>query len=254
MKRSLKLLKTVPSQSAGGSRERTVTRVLHTNTPTKQRKQPPGSGSAGHVNQKIQKVHESSVAPSSKEIIASEPRIPQESTAAAGPGSVHLAGKGLGLTNKTRGAANGADQGKADAPRFILFVGSLPLDTTPEQLKAFFKNKLQPRIIGVRMLTHKKTDKPKGCAFVEFDCREALKIALNYHHRELNGRKVNIELSAGGGGNSKKRREKIERKNAKLKQQRRKTFKATSKPRSEPGGQKSSIAAAGKPKRGNKDR
>ncbi|PFH33720.1 RNA recognition motif-containing protein [Besnoitia besnoiti] len=122
------------------------------------------------------------------------------------------------------------DKGEKHEKRFIVFAGNLPLDTTAEQLKLFFKNKLQSRIVGVRVLTHRGTNKPKGCAFVEFDCREALEIALNYHHRELGGRKINIELSAGGGGNSKKRREKISKKNAELKKHRRMKVKQAKKP------------------------
>ncbi|KEP67335.1 UNVERIFIED_CONTAM: RNA recognition motif-containing protein [Hammondia hammondi] len=122
-----------------------------------------------------------------------------------------------------------AKDGKRTDKRFILFAGNLPLDTKAEELKAFFKNKLQPRIVEVRMLTHRETNKPKGCAFVEFDCKEALEIALNYHHRELGGRKINIELSAGGGGNSKRRRDKISKKNAQLRKRRQKKVKAVKK-------------------------
>ncbi|KFG53816.1 RNA recognition motif-containing protein [Toxoplasma gondii FOU] len=135
-------------------------------------------------------------------------------------------------TTVQQGRERGTEQvkdGKRTDKRFILFAGNLPLDTKAEDLKAFFKNKLQPRIVEVRMLTHRETNKPKGCAFVEFDCKEALEIALNYHHRELGGRKINIELSAGGGGNSKRRRDKISKKNAQLRKRRQKKVKAVKK-------------------------
>lgn len=110
--------------------------------------------------------------------------------------------------------------------RYILFAGDLPFDTTPQQLKTFFKKKLEPHIKGVRLLTQRGTNKSKGCAFVEFDCKEALQVALNYHHHQLNGRKINIELSAGGGGNSQSRIQRIRQKNKRLKLLRRKLFKS----------------------------
>ena len=48
----------------------------------------------------------------------------------------------------------------------------------------------------------KPTVKSKGFAFVEFTHRNALQQGLKLHQSELEGRKINVELTAGGGGNS----------------------------------------------------
>ena len=59
-------------------------------------------------------------------------------------------------------------------------------------------------------------EKSKGCAFLEFREASGLQSALRLHHSVLDGRKINVELSAGGGGNSASRVKKLKVKNAKL--------------------------------------
>ena len=59
-------------------------------------------------------------------------------------------------------------------------------------------------------------EKSRGCAFLEFSKASGLQSALRLHHSVLDGRKINVELSAGGGGNTASRVKKLKAKNAKL--------------------------------------
>lgn len=74
----------------------------------------------------------------------------------------------------------------------------------------------------VRLLTPKTTStaKSKGCAFLEFTHRNALQQALKKHQTELDGRKINVELTAGGGGKNEARLQKVKAKNRSLMDQR----------------------------------
>ncbi|KAF2877009.1 hypothetical protein BDV95DRAFT_663841 [Massariosphaeria phaeospora] len=113
------------------------------------------------------------------------------------------------------------DTTAAKKGRFIVFVGNLPFTATKEQVEAHFE-KIEPA--AVRLQTDKFTKKPKGTAFVEFDRFERMETCLKkYHHsifaegnKKKEGRKINVELSAGGGGNSENRKSKILAKNDKL--------------------------------------
>jgi len=62
----------------------------------------------------------------------------------------------------------------------------------------------------------KKPERSRGCAFLEFSKASGLQNALRLHHSELDGRKINVELSAGGGGKNEARVKKLKEKNAKL--------------------------------------
>lgn len=78
----------------------------------------------------------------------------------------------------------------------------------------------------MRILTHKDTGVPRGCAFIEWSNSKQHMVrrmdlfakgfflfswfpspdfsrqsALLYHQTMFKGRKINVELSAGGGGN-----------------------------------------------------
>ena len=81
----------------------------------------------------------------------------------------------------------------------------------------------------VRLLTPKATragttaakkSKSKGCAFLEFSTRPALQAALRLHQSELDGRRINVELTAGGGGKSDARLTKLKARNKLLAAQR----------------------------------
>ena len=74
----------------------------------------------------------------------------------------------------------------------------------------------------VRLPTPKTTQSSKsnGYAFLEFTDKKALQQALRLHHSELEGRKINVELTAGGGGKSEHRVKKLRERNKGLHEQR----------------------------------
>lgn len=55
---------------------------------------------------------------------------------------------------------------------------------------------------------------------MEFSHRNALQQGLKLHQTELDGRKINVELTAGGGGKSEHRLEKVKKRNRELHEQR----------------------------------
>jgi nucleolar protein 6 len=81
----------------------------------------------------------------------------------------------------------------------------LPLDPPPSI-----------RLLQPKSKSDKPTVKSKGCAFLEFTEKPALQQALRLHHSELDGRKVNVELTVGGGGNSESRLQKLKERNKDL--------------------------------------
>lgn len=118
---------------------------------------------------------------------------------------------------KTRRGKKGKGVNGGSGPRFILFVGNLPYDTTEADLMGHFRSS-EPSRIRLR------TD--KGIAFIEFDqdtaeVRSKMDIALSRHHSTLKHRKINVELTVGGGGNSTVRVAKLQEKNLKLEEERR---------------------------------
>lgn len=70
------------------------------------------------------------------------------------------------------------------------------------------------------MVVGKPSRKSKGCAFLEFSHRNALQQALKLHQSELDGRMINVELTAGGGGRSENRLTKVRQRNKELLEQR----------------------------------
>lgn len=87
----------------------------------------------------------------------------------------------------------------------------------------------------MRLLTPKVTRtgatvaKSKGCAFLEFSTRPTLQAALRLHQSELDGRRINVELTAGGGGKGDARLAKLKTRNKELAGQRtRRSHKAAS--------------------------
>ncbi|TDL28224.1 hypothetical protein BD410DRAFT_712974 [Rickenella mellea] len=104
--------------------------------------------------------------------------------------------------------------------RFILFVGNLKYTTSKEAILQHFAACDPPPT--VRLLTPKSgsTSKSKGCAFLEFTHRNALQQGLKLHQSELEGRRINVELTAGGGGKSETRINKVKERNRQLAVQR----------------------------------
>ena len=79
---------------------------------------------------------------------------------------------------------------------------------------------LTPKVTRAGATTVAKSNKSKGCAFLEFTARPALQAALRLHQSELDGRRINVELTAGGGGKSNARLEKVKARNKLLTAQR----------------------------------
>ncbi|KAI0801021.1 hypothetical protein C8Q74DRAFT_1364672 [Fomes fomentarius] len=121
-------------------------------------------------------------------------------------------------------AEKGKGNSKNGKQRYILFVGNLKYTTTKEAVEKHFSKCDPPPT--VRLMTSKPADKPKptlkskGFAFVEFTHRNALQQGLKLHQSELEGRKINVELTAGGGGKSEARIEKVKKRNRELHEQR----------------------------------
>ncbi|KAG7380275.1 hypothetical protein PHYPSEUDO_007585 [Phytophthora pseudosyringae] len=89
-----------------------------------------------------------------------------------------------------------------------LFVGQLPYRATEAMVRKHFA---EAGDIQLRMLTDKKTKRFKGTAFIEVKDSKALGAALSRHHTLMQGRRINVELTASGGGNkSENRRLKID--------------------------------------------
>ncbi|TRM65920.1 hypothetical protein BD626DRAFT_486235 [Schizophyllum amplum] len=104
--------------------------------------------------------------------------------------------------------------------RLILFVGNLKFTTSKEAIQKHFSACEPPP--DVRLLTPKSAKpgiasaKSKGCAFLEFQNKGALQEALKLHQSELEGRFINVELTAGGGGKSDARLEKLKQRNKEM--------------------------------------
>lgn len=98
---------------------------------------------------------------------------------------------------------------------YILFVGQLSYATTKDGLFRHFQKELGKKeitddTIRIRLLTHaKKPNISRGMAFVETSDPELMYECLKLHHTHLDGRRINVERSAGGNKNSEARQSKI---------------------------------------------
>lgn len=116
---------------------------------------------------------------------------------------------------KTRRGKKGKGQAGSSGNRFLVFVGGLPNNVTPNELTAHFKSSA-PDHIRIR--------NDKHIAFLEFDgdkdptgIQRRMDMALLQTGTELReGKKLNVELTVGGGGNSQDRLAKLQKKNEKL--------------------------------------
>jgi len=84
---------------------------------------------------------------------------------------------------------------------------------------------LTPKVTRTGVPTAAAKSKSKGCAFLEFSTRHALQAALRLHQSELDGRRINVELTAGGGGKSDARLAKVKARNKDLAAQRTRRLK-----------------------------
>jgi len=87
---------------------------------------------------------------------------------------------------------------------YIVFVGQLAYETTKEVLYAHIQkelsdeHKITPETVKVRLLTDAKSKRSRGIAFVELSDPELMYACLRLHHTLLEGRRLNVERSAGG--------------------------------------------------------
>jgi RNA recognition motif-containing protein len=101
---------------------------------------------------------------------------------------------------------------------YIVFIGQLAFTTTKEALLAHLKEelgkefKITQETCRIRLLTDAKTNKSRGMAFLETNDPEMLYATLKLHHTMLDGRRLNVERSAGGGKETKKEKLKTFRK------------------------------------------
>jgi len=135
-------------------------------------------------------------------------------------------------------AEQGASKTEKSKQRFILFLGNLKYTTTLESIEAHFAACDPPptvRLLAPKPAANKPPSRPvmksKGCAFLEFRHRNALQQGLKLHHSSLDGRQINVELTAGGGGKGEARLSKLKERNKELESQRQKQLqkKANSK-------------------------
>lgn len=119
---------------------------------------------------------------------------------------------------KTRRGKKGRGANSSGKNRFLVFVGGLPNNVTPNELQAHFKSS-GPDHIRIRNEKH--------IAFLEFDgdkdpqgIQRRMDMALLQTGTLLRGdKRINVELTVGGGGNSRDRVAKLQEKNAKLQQE-----------------------------------
>lgn len=139
--------------------------------------------------------------------------------------------------------AKGKTASDSKANKYIIFVGNMSFKTTSDEISSHFESHCGQKPHSVRLLTTRSdvgslsaskqksiakgkaadtTIRSKGCAFVEFTSASALQKSLNLHHTVFGGRSINVELTAGGGGKSDKRTSRIQEKNTKLEEERKK--------------------------------
>ena len=105
--------------------------------------------------------------------------------------------------NKSKTTKDGSDQPKNKIP-LVVFVGQLSYATTRDGLFQHIKkelgseHKINQETVKVRLLSDSKTKKSRGMAFVELGDPELMYACLKLHKSLLEGRRINVERSAGG--------------------------------------------------------
>ena len=128
------------------------------------------------------------------------PQAPQAPQAPAAPPTT---AKERRLAKRAAARAESPAAPTKRAP-LVAFVGQLHYSTTKERIESFFRSQGVEGSLKVRLLTDAKTKRSRGMAFVECETAEALYACVACHHAHLDGRRVNVEKSAGGGKATKK--------------------------------------------------
>lgn len=98
----------------------------------------------------------------------------------------------------------------------IAFIGQLNYTTTKESIRQHIQQSLgdefeiTEQTVHIRLLTDAKTKRSRGMAFVQVDNPELLYALLRLHQTHLEGRRINVERSAGGKANSETKKNKLE--------------------------------------------
>ncbi|KAG2369537.1 hypothetical protein BDR07DRAFT_1323773, partial [Suillus spraguei] len=136
-------------------------------------------------------------------------------------------GDGETILEDAEEVGQGESKTEKSKQRFILFLGNLKYTTTLESIQAHFAACDPPptvRLLAPKPAANKPPSRPtiksKGCAFLEFKHRNALQQGLKLHHSSLDGRQINVELTAGGGGKGEGRLSKLKQRNKELESQR----------------------------------
>jgi len=100
------------------------------------------------------------------------------------------------VVSKNGPAANG-DSSDGKKKRFVLFVGNLSYEATPEDIKKHFLTKVS-EVRSVRVPTKPGSSTPRGFGYVEVTNETDYEKALSLHNTDLNGRRLNVEYTRGG--------------------------------------------------------
>lgn len=109
---------------------------------------------------------------------------------------------------------NSREKNKSKKP-YVLFIGQLAFESTKERLFSHIQSHLESECkltqgdVKIRVLTDPETNKSRGMAFIELMDPEMLYRCLKLHHSYLDGRRINVERSAGGSKNSEQRKRKL---------------------------------------------
>lgn len=185
-------------------------------------------------------------------VVATKKRKREVAEDAQGAGAGDLEGEegqsGKRKVKRTKGdagdvledAEEGESKTEKSKQRFILFLGNLKYTTTLESIQAHFAACDPPptvRLLAPKPAANKAPSRPaiksKGCAFLEFKHRNALQQGLKLHHSSLDGRQINVELTAGGGGKGEARLSKLKERNKELESQRQKQLQKKAKSQGE---------------------
>lgn len=116
-------------------------------------------------------------------------------------------GGGGGGHDLPSGPSRGFDNPQAEVPErgpFKAYVGNLSYDATVDTLGNFFADG-GCKVVDVRMVMDRETQRPKGFGYVEFEDRASLMQALEANGVDLDGRQIRVDVATSqqndrGGG------------------------------------------------------
>ena len=133
----------------------------------------------------------------------------------APPPSVSPTKKKTKMATKSNDDNNTTDAAKKEKKiPYILFIGQLAYTTTSEMIFQHFQSTLgddliTPDTLKVRLLLDQKkkgANKSRGMGFIELSTPEIMYECLKLHLTYIDGRRINVEKSAGGGSTIKSSR------------------------------------------------